>query len=468
MLTRVVSNRQVVTVACRMARTRGVRPDMTLAEARAMCPGLSVADHEPEKDLRSLHGMGRWMIHFSPVVSVEPPDALMLDVGGCERLYGGLDRLTKRVTEALSKIGVAHNLAIAPTPGAAWAIASFSGVKGMIAGPDHVARIVPPLPVAALRLDHELMKSLHALGVETVAQALALPRQALPARFGSTLLTRLDQAFGHAAELLVPLEQPGAIKAQIEFECAVESLETTWKAFTLLIEQVIRGLRRQGQGVRMLKVDFKVDRAPGVRKTIHLSRPTRDAAVLFNLIRCAGETVRCERGFVGLSLQVASSESLGDQQLAFVEDELSAAGPQLDHLLERLRVRLGEGAALLARLAESHLPERACHFSQALDKVPAAVQAPLKARPLHLFPEPMEVACMASPSGEGLPVSFTWGEQVYRITQVSGPERIAGLWWEGRNKTRDYFDVEETSGRRFWLFRVGETRRWFLHGVFDG
>jgi protein ImuB len=73
-----------------------------------------------------------------------------------------------------------------------------------------------------------------------------------------------------------------------------------------------------------------------------------------------------------------------------------------------------------------------------------------------------------SPHRDGPPLSFTCaGGRVHRVVHCTGPERIAGLWWEGHTKTRDYFDVEDSTGRRFWLFRVLETGRWFVHGVFE-
>jgi hypothetical protein len=313
----------------------------------------------------------------------------------------------------------------------------------------------------------------------------------------------------------------------------VESLETVWEAFRRLLDQVIHELRRRGCGAKTLAVDFLPADAPVIRKTIHLSRPTRDAAGLMNLLKCACErvgegTVRrrdveTERrrdgetrslrsgqaprrsdeategqrdgepekrrdegakrrrhevvegrreGFIGLVLCVAEFEPLGDEQLDLLDGESQVAELELDHLLERLRARLGEGGVLAARLAESHLPERVCTFVPAetkskINNLESRIAPP---RPLHLLPEPEEIRCMVSPSPDhqGRPLSFTWGRQVLRLTSASGPERISGMWWEGRNKTRDYFDVEETTGRRFWIFRVVETRRWFLHGVFEG
>ena len=124
-LIRVVASRQVVTAACETARSHGVSPGMTLAEARALCPGLQHGDDRPDKDQRALEAFARWMVRFSPVVAIEPPDVLMLDVTGSERLFHGYDRLCRLVTAALVKLnlgrGDGSEIAIAPTPCAAWA-----------------------------------------------------------------------------------------------------------------------------------------------------------------------------------------------------------------------------------------------------------------------------------------------------------------------------------------------------------
>jgi protein ImuB len=76
---------------------------------------------------------------------------------------------------------------------------------------------------------------------------------------------------------------------------------------------------------------------------------------------------------------------------------------------------------------------------------------------------------MVSPSHdrEGRPVLFAHHGEVHRLAHAVGPERIAGQWWQGHLKTRDYFDVEDEDGKRFWLFRVAETGRWFLHGEYE-
>ena len=70
----------------------------------------------------------------------------------------------------------------------------------------------------------------------------------------------------------------------------------------------------------------------------------------------------------------------------------------------------------------------------------------------------------------------------YRYTRATssesavGPERVFGEWWKGDSEliaVRDYFQVEDESGERFWIYRAGDgedaatgSHRWFLHGIF--
>ena len=74
------------------------------------------------------------------------------------------------------------------------------------------------------------------------------------------------------------------------------------------------------------------------------------------------------------------------------------------------------------------------------------------------------------------PARFTWRRRHYRIRRADGPERIAGEWWRREGETaalRDYWHVEDETGRRFWLYRRGDGAdpdtgdlQWFVHGVF--
>jgi protein ImuB len=284
----------------------------------------------------------------------------------------------------------------------------------------------------------------------------------------------------------VPLESPPVISSRMDFDGCVTSLEAIWIVFRDLLGRIITQLERRQRGVRELEVRFDRPYAAPVVKTIRLSRASRDPVNLFNLFRCATDNLEppdaSEGGFVGMRLLVKVDEPLGHAQVDLLDGETYAGEMELDRLIERLCVRLGEDAITQPQPVESHIPERAYCSPLAREtrdaqsvallidpKIdPSEMHPPTGVRPLHLLPTPVEIRVMVDPFNDayGRPMQFARSDRVHQLSQVVGPERIAGQWWDGHNKTRDYFDVEDEAGKRFWVFRVNETRRWFLHGRF--
>ena len=560
---RTVAERQVVVDVSPEAASLHIRRGMTLTEARSLYAQLRHVEQDVARDERALEALGRWMMRFSPVVALSndgtgyqpvsaspsahrkknhgraahatSDHALFLDVTGCERLFDGLDNLMHEARAALTAMGVTARLAIAPTPGAAWAIASAGDEDGVIVEDEpEVEAFLAPLPPIALRIDDDVADALHHLGLETIGQVLQLPRDVLPARFGHALGERIDQALGRLPEPLVPLAHVEDVTAKMEFDGTIDSLEAIWAVFNELLSRVVTQLERRGHGMRQLDVDFLQHYAPPVRKTIMLSRPSRDPTNVFNLFRTAVEgglegsgvkvqgsgsrkKLRAKRppasspgpiapepepfhGFSGLRLVVPVHERMTDEQVRLLDGETYAGQLELDRLIERLCARLGDAAVVRPELVESYVPERAWRAASgnaaqgpvgkstkrraAPSESASPPGRPAPHRPLHLFPEPREVRVLAEPCDdcEGAPRQLVLPDgHVHPLAAAVGPERIAGEWWRGHDKTRDYYDVADDAGNRFWIFRVTNrwtvkdrdgpeemraSTRWFWHGVF--
>ena len=514
-----IASRQLVVIASDEARDCGVRPQMTLAQARALCPTLLHAPYTPDRDRRGLESLARWMMRFTPVVSIAQlpstgncqlttgNDSIFLDVTGCGRVFGGLPNLLEQVHQALRSMQLHARLAIAPTPGAAYAIAFAGDENGRIILPAEIRNALTPLPPSALRISPQTAEALYRLGIQTIGQLMQLPRNDLPARFGHEMLTRLDQAIGHIPEPLTALIYRPPIQARIDFDGVVDSLETIWMTFKDLIGQVIAELARRGCGARKIELEFDRHDAPILLKSILLARPSRNAANLFNLIRCAtdgmednarhqGAIARKGRshlarlstnsdsmipsGFTAIRLTIPLFQPVADEQIPLLEQETHDSQLDLDHLIERLMLRLGDEAIAQARLLESHVPEHAYEAEVRADgsgssKIQQVLAYPLPlapypyARPLHLLNHPTEIRVMVCPSHDcdGRPISFTFDGQTHHVAHAVGPERIAGQWWLGHNRTRDYFAIETETARRWWVFRVRQTSKWYLHGQFE-
>jgi protein ImuB len=492
------ANQRPIVAANVAAAARGVGPGMTLTQGQAICSSLAHREHDPVRDAKALTALARWMMRFSPLVCPTFDDhSIFLDVTGCGRVFGGLDQILRQVSGTMRRWRLTARSAIAPNPGAAWALAQF-GVSNhiLVDQTADLAAVLAPFPVTALRIDSECATALRHLGIETIGQLAALPRSALPARFGRQLLLRLDQAMGRIPEPLDFLEHQSPIRVREDFEGAISAAESLRAVLEKLIDRVISELTDLGSGARRMEVDFFRPYAPAIHRTIVLSRPTRDGKKILRLIQCAMEGIEKEEtrkdgrywlfppaGFVGIQLEAAVVERITDEQFHLLEQAQQTGQIELDDLIERLTLRLGPTGLMRPQLVESHVPEKAVRAVPEINRMlqPAGKKFPhpslparrdiqgrgkREVRPLQLLavPVPIRVIATLLPEGDGRPASFIHDGIDRSIVHATGPERISGQWWEGQNKTRDYFDVEDVDGRRFWIFRVVETTRWFLQG----
>lgn len=374
---------------------------------------------------------------------------------------------------------------------------------------DSIVDSLADLPPAALRIAPQIVDTLARLGIVTIRQLASLPRDALPSRFGDELLRRLDQATGRRLEPLVAVESRTPIVVSREWDGPVDAQESLAWVLDELTAEAIAKLERRGEGARRIEVTFRCPYAPSITQTIALSRPSREPKNLKRLMRCMLEGIESPEGFIAIRLRVATTEPIvAARQASLVDGEHESAGDAVERLVDRLRIRFGDGAMDRVMLVESHLAERAVKYVS-VDELPPNLQpnlqsnrlasttnettpipikgiettrslsarerskldrsrhAPRADRPMLLI-HPTPIGVMVSPTDdrEGHPVQFTYAGRSHRLQTTLGPERVAGLWWTGHDKTRDYFDVTDEAGERFWIFRVVQTWKWYLHGVF--
>ena len=160
------------------------------------------------------------------------------------------------------------------------------------------------------------------------------------------------------------------------------------------------------------------------------------------------------------------------------EDGLAALAPLIDRLDNCLGNRLGVPRLWRPAPVQSDVPERSVRAVPPLEPAPADWSVAWPAalpRPVRLFDPPLPVQTMTV-LPDSPPSFFVWRNHHHHVRRADGPERIAGEWWRRSGEflaVRDYFRLEDETGRRFWLFRRGDGSdavtgdlRWFLHGLF--
>jgi protein ImuB len=453
----------------------GLAPGMTLADARARCPGLVTHPHVPQDDARELARLAAAMIRFTPLVSADPPDGLVLDVAGCAHLAGGEGALA---AAAMTLAGYSARHAFADNAAAARALARYGAVG---------AEDVGALPVAALELSPAALAGLRRAGLATVGDLARRPAASLAARFGEAAVLRLRQLTGEAASPLVPLRSAAPVRARIAFAEPVARTEDVLDVAEELLCQTGAVLEVHQLGGR--RFILALERSDGAKRrlTVETGRPTRDPAPVLRLLCERIETLADPLdpgfGFDAIALAVERTEPLAARQVALG----SAAGDGQDSLdslaalLDRLAVRLGSARVWRLASADRHLPEvaqlavpAAAHTAAAPAFAPSR-EAPL--RPLCLFDPPQPIEVIAGVP-DGPPQRFRWRRQLREVRLAEGPERIAAEWWRRRGGhrgagglTRDYYRIEDAAGRRYWVFRNGlfaekGDPRWYLHGLF--
>ena len=473
MLTGRVGRRRVVTACNAAATASGARIGMAATQAQALIPDLDVRDADPNGDADALDRLAVWaMRRYAPVCQADPPDGLAIDITGAAHLKGGEAALLADLTARLERVGVRSRGAVAPTYGAAHAVARFHRDLDIIEE-RAIDAALNPLPLEALRLPAELPTALRRMGFGRIGDVAHRPRAPLQLRVGAELGRRLDQAYGRAAEPLIPVEAPETPRVEQVFAEPIGAPETLARYAGVLAAALCGLLEARGLGVRRLdwlchRVDNRIE---AVR--VGLAGPVRDTRRLTRLLTDRIETIEPGFGIDRMTLAASAAEPLGWRPAAGRLGE--PAMPDVSGLIDTLSNRIG--AERLYRLApvESDVPERSMRKLAPLAAPTGKAWSPDWPRPARLFrrPEPIETLALLP---DNPPTHFTWRGVRRRIRRADGPERIFGEW--GRRDAemwavRDYFQVEDEAGERFWLFRAGDgedaatgSQAWFIHGKF--
>lgn len=482
LLTVLDRERTLVARCCESALFAGIAPGMPLAEARALVRphhhhAPIVEPISPDDDRRDLQRLARWAYRFAPVVAVDGDDGLFLDARGCERLYGGtkgkgIERLARRLVQRLQRAGFVARLAVAPTFGAAWALARYGRGDGNgVAVADNSSRSLAPLPIGALRLSPQSVEALHAVGVTRIDQLCALPRSSLAARYGPEVLLRLDQAFGRAMEAITPVRPAWPMRVEHLFDGPTDRLESITVAVRALVEELASVLATRHRGSLSLGVELLRSDLDSLVLPVRTSEPSADAAHLWKLLAPKLEQAHLGYGVEGVRVVVLRSRRLRDQQATCWRGEGASERPaEVARLIDTLHARLSPDQVLRPVAVESHLPERAFAFAPVLDRPNARTVPPVAVpsdRPTVVRPSPLRIdVSLLVPDGPLM--SVRWGGSVRAVRACIGPERLSGEWWRSRGNDalpeRDYFKVQTDDGRWLWLYREVRGARWFLHG----
>lgn len=467
------------------AAERGLRPGLKRATALALAADLLLAERDSGREAAALQAVVHTALAFTPAVtlhdSVHGLHTVLLEVQASLRLFGGLAALHRRLHEALAPLGHQLRTAAAPTArGAAllaqWRPASLPDpVLGVHATELTALRaLLAQAPVGLLEAAARHGPALQDMGLHTLADLLAQPRDGLVRRFGQGVLDEIDQAWGRQADPRRWAQLPAVFETRLELFTRADNAEQVGHAAAVVLARLVawaqaRQARVGGFTLRLLHERARQVQAEPTELTLMLAEPALDATHLQALLR--ERLARLVLAAPTLELQlhcrhlVAAPAPNGE---LFPSRAAEAQG--LTRLLEKLCARLGDEQVLRLVPMADHRPEHATRALPLNHALPTGACRPpphppglALHRPAWLLDEPVPL-----PQQHGCPTL-----QGRPLQVLAGPERLAVGWWDGAVTERDYCIASTADGALVWLYRdseqpplPGHEVPWMLQGLF--
>lgn len=411
---------------------------------------------------------------FTSLVSVETPNALLLEIKGSVKLFGSLAALHAAIEAAWGRLSLRAHAATAPTALAALWLAR-AGKPACIEDSGQLAGGLAELPITCTSWDGAWLQTLRAMGITRIGELLRLPRAGISRRLSPAAVLDLDIALARQAAPRRAFVPRVRFRERCDFEAEIETVGYLQKALEPLIERCAQFLRERQAGVQSLELRLRHRAIPATRVRLGLATITSERRRLTDVLDEKLNRLELAAPVRGMELKSGSLQPLPAGSLdAFAgmggrRAGGVCAGNTAPQLVERLRARLGEQAVYGVVSVPEHRPEAAWRRVHELRLTPAMARAKgMRAagtraagtrvsempRPVWLLDEPVLLAAnLQELCQEGSILE-------------QGPERIESGWWDGRDVARDYYIARQARGARWWVFQQRQTRCWYLHGMF--
>lgn len=454
-------NRPVVLTANQAAIDAGIKQGMAIAASRALVNDLRIISRLVDAEKDAIHNFAAWACQFTPSVSLQGDEGVLLEVRSTLNLHGGLAAFLGKLRRGYQDLGYHVFGGVAPTPLAAWifAKAKFHGYS--VRTCQDTAGIEPriaDLPLALLDWPYDTLSKLSALGIVRFADCLQLPSDGFSKRFSEERWGDLMRILGRLPDPRLYFSVPESYRARADFGFEVNDAMALLFPLRRLLSEMEGFLRARGAGVLncrlILEHSGKIASTPVV---IGVAHPERKADRLLSLAREHLSRLALPATVLALSVEVDQIHNFKEVSGSWLPDPKEQSDGWYQ-LLDKLVARLGSENVYRLQAVDDFRPEMAWKSVSA--NVPWKSYRPKDigmARPMLLLPVPRKLLV-----DNGTPLCHG------KINILTGPERIECGWWDGKPICRDYFVGRNTHGETMWLYQDHrDPASWHLHGYFS-
>jgi protein ImuB len=476
----VFENRQgnrCILLANARAERSGITPGLSVNAALALLPSLKLAERNADEESRMLERLAGWAERFTSIVSIEPPDLLLLEVRGSLQLFGDLRALRQQVENGLELQGFRPSIAIAPTAlGSTWLARAGEDVS--IEDTRNLAGSLSLLPLRCLEWPESVRESLNGMGIYCIGDCLRLPRQGFAQRFGAVRLLQLDRALGRLPDPRRNYRAPERFCEEYELPGEQSDSEPLLGISLQLLSHLECFLTTRQIEVRHVQFSFYHLRSAATRLTLGCKQAGRKKEQWFELLAIHFDRLTLPEPVIAIRLRSGPAQALQADEGSLFHGNSQSAGMSITHLTERLSARIGDDCVHGVTTVAEHRPQYAWSRAEtgtagtppcaAMQNQRQGQQSPLLLarirrtsslllrRPLWMLAEPLP---LAAPQGN----PEYYGPLIF----LDGPERLETGWWDGNGIARDYFVAISPKGVHLWIYRNrSKEAAWHLHGIF--
>ena len=450
--------RSVVHTASCSAEMQGVRVNMPVNAAYAICPGLKIYPADEQPQLKRLRQLAAWASQFTSKVNIQPPQALLLEVRGSERLFGGLSAIQDLISQQLTEQWqCSYQSAVTPTPMASLLLAC-AGQSDVVRNKQHLRSVLGRLSVTNLPIGLKKKRQLRNIGARVLRDLWRLPKDGIARRFGPELINYLDRTLGLIPDPLDFFASSEVFDAYYEFPMEVYSTDLLFNIAEQLLQQLTTFLRQRDVCINQCRFRLFHAEHAAIDIIVGARKATRDHNRLVMLLEEHLNRLSLQAPVKSIKLQANDFVQFSPQELSlFLEPvadlRLACNESDIESLLEQLQARIGSDAIKSYYSVADHCPEYAYRVNQSGKEKGGCIK---QQRPFWLLSEPRLL-----PKKHNLP----WLRGP--VSLIKGPERIETGWWSGHDVRRDYYVAVDSKGSHLWVFQeLNEDCRWYLHGLF--
>jgi protein ImuB len=389
--------------------------------------------------------------------------AVFLEIEGCRKLYTEKS-LVHRLQAILKRFGIRGRITIDDDIPTALSLAVFP-----------MCRDKGQLPIEALQIYNSPLKesrtlekailALKRLGIKTLAEFHGISRSSIASRFGKEGLVAaqyIETAKHIPWPRFYPIEKI-IEQDEIDESYQVKELEPLLFILRKQIDKALLRLRGSGKLASEVQIRMRLEKLSMVQNTlrewkIELSFPQGSVIGLLPIIKeRLDRTLQrepLESAVCYLEFEIVRSVYGSAKQKDFLsqkEEEKEA----FQTIVARLTEKLGIEKAFFAKPEESYFPEKS--WTKSLLE-PHDIQLPFSDRPLRMLRVPLKLLRTDQ--------YLQSKSRRWRITEMVGPERLSGDWWQ-KDIERDYYRVKTDAGEDLWIYTCAGQQEYYLHGVFD-